>query len=55
MAEHTPHNDDDCEDQGMSPTTVCFKFGCNNATLVRRGRYWRCPRCGYSYGANAHG
>ena len=57
-------HDDDCEDQGLCPTTVCTKFECSEwdgdtkitkPTLVRRGKYWCCPKCGSSYGEHAHG
>lgn len=48
-------SDDGCEDQGMMPTSTCVKFGCDNATLTKQGRYWCCPRCGSSYGEDAHG
>lgn len=54
---------DDCEDQGMMPTSVCQKFECQEwrgnvqwkPPLVKRGPYWCCSKCGASYGAHAKG
>jgi len=53
------HND--CEDQGMARTSTCVKFACQTwngdvriqPSLIMRGRYWCCPRCGSSYGSDA--
>jgi hypothetical protein len=58
---HPP--DDDCEDQELVSTDVCIKFECqswdgnvrNRPTLVLRGKYWCCPKCGASYGEHAKG
>jgi len=56
---------DDCEDQGMGPTDVCLRFECQSG-FDRNGKPirpllelvsvdWRCPKCRYSYGAEAKG
>lgn len=55
-------SDDDCEDQALVPTTVCTRFECQTwegdeqikPTLVKRGRFWCCPKCSGSYGENPH-
>jgi hypothetical protein len=41
-----------CEDQATGPTDHCTIWGCKNAKLVKRGRFWCCPKCGGSYGEN---
>lgn len=54
---------DDCEDQGMSATKFCAQFQCIHweydlpiyPRLIKRGKFWCCPKCGASYGADAHG
>jgi len=42
-----------CEDQALAPTDRCLKWGCDNAKLVKVGRFWRCPKCKVSYGEHA--
>lgn len=44
-----------CEDQALVPTDHCLRWGCEHAKLVKRGRFWVCPRCGSSYGDNPMG
>jgi hypothetical protein len=41
------------QDQGLSPTSVCTKFGCEEAILDKIKGFWVCPKCGASYGKNA--
>lgn len=49
-----------CEDQAFHETTVCETWSCAKAndyvkpTLVKRGKYWCCPKCGASYGECPH-
>jgi hypothetical protein len=48
---------DDCEQATTGPRGVCLQYECRDAgagspraKLVKRGRYWVCPKCGGSYG-----
>lgn len=41
-----------CEDQACGPTDTCVKWPCYGTELVKRGRYWVCPKCLGSYGEN---
>lgn len=43
-----------CDEQACAPTDHCTKWKCERAPLVKRGRYWCCPKCGDSYGENPH-
>lgn len=51
-----------CEDQALCATKVCRRFECQAwadgkpvyPDLVRRGRFWCCPKCGASYGEAPH-
>ena len=51
-----------CEDQALMPTEICLNWKCQKwesaekvvrPRLVKRGRFWCCPCCGTSYGADA--
>lgn len=46
------YDDHDEADQAFAPTDHCVKWGCENATLEKRGEFWCCPTCGASYGEN---
>jgi hypothetical protein len=43
---------DDEADQGFSSTDHCTRWDCGKPTLVKRGKFWCCPKCGSSYGEN---
>lgn len=59
-----PLRDNDCEDQAFAATKVCLQWKCQEwragaptpwkPPLVLRGKFWCCPKCGGSYGANPH-
>jgi hypothetical protein len=40
-------------DQACPPTKVCTHWICEHAPLVKKGRYWCCPKCDASYGETA--
>jgi hypothetical protein len=55
-------SDNDCEDQACKPTDVCLKYQCSSwdidkkvgPSLVKRGKFWCCSKCGDSYGSKPH-